>query len=107
MFTSGRVFSIFVIWTIVNVVSFLIVGYDADDNEGGRPENAESSSEQGKLQTTDQLFIENWTVFINTTSTRELLFSDVFYSLFVIRKFLLNIRSFVRNLDRILVGGLL
>ncbi|XP_020628380.1 uncharacterized protein LOC110065578 [Orbicella faveolata] len=26
------------------------VGYDADDTEGGRPENAESSSEQGKLQ---------------------------------------------------------
>lgn len=40
----------------------LIVGYDADDNEGGRPENAESSSEQGKLQTTDQLLIENWTI---------------------------------------------
>lgn len=45
----------------------LIVGYDADDNEGGRPENVESSSEQGKLQTTDQLLIENWTIFINTT----------------------------------------
>ena len=35
----------------------LIVGYDADDTEGGRLENAESSSEQGKQRTllTDQL----------------------------------------------------
>ena len=33
-----------------NMLFLLIVGYDADDTEGGRPENAESSSEQGKLQ---------------------------------------------------------
>ena len=31
-----------------NLLFLLIVVYDVDDTEGGRPENAESSSEQGK-----------------------------------------------------------
>lgn len=33
-----------------NLLFLLTVVYDADDTEGGRPENTESSSEQGKLQ---------------------------------------------------------
>ena len=64
-----------------NLLFLLIVVYDADDTEGGRPENAESSSEQGKQPFSatnpvdkfscvtwqmSNVFVENWTIFINS-----------------------------------------